>query len=61
MAVLLTVVGVIAGLFAYGALQNLWADYKDSPVSTYLLVGVPWLVLCLAALYGAVWLVRGAR
>jgi hypothetical protein len=33
---------------AWGPLQNLFG-YRDSPVSTYLLFGLPWLVLAIAA------------
>jgi uncharacterized membrane protein YjjB (DUF3815 family) len=42
-----------AGATAWGALSNLWADYQDSPTSTYLLIGLPALALCLAALLAA--------
>jgi hypothetical protein len=53
--------GACAGLAAYGALSNLWADYQDSATSTYLRFGLPWLALCLAALVSAVQLVRRGR
>ncbi len=55
---LLAVVAVGAGLFALGALSNLWADYQDSPTSTYLLFGLPPLAICLAAVAAAVRLWR---
>ena len=44
-------------MLAFGALSNLWADYRDSPMSTYLLIGLPALVGSLAALLaaGGVW------
>jgi hypothetical protein len=58
LAVVLAVVGVYAGWFAYGVLQYLWADYKDSPTSTYLLFGLPPLALCIAALISAAILIR---
>jgi hypothetical protein len=51
--VVLLCVGVVAGLLAWGSLQNLWSDYQDSSASTYLLVGVPSLLVAVAALYGA--------
>jgi hypothetical protein len=51
--VFLLVVGAGAGAVAWGALSNLWADYQDSPSSTYLMVGLPALTLCLAALLAA--------
>jgi hypothetical protein len=57
-AAFLVVVALVAGAFAWGALQNLFASYKDSPIATYLLIGLPWLALCLAALYGAARLFR---
>ena len=60
LAIALAVIGVVAGMFAYGALRNLWADYQDSPTSTYLLVGSPWLALCVGALVSAAWLIRRA-
>ena len=44
---------VVAGLLAWGALDNLFRGYRDSPVSTYLVIGLPALVVCLVAL-GAV-------
>ena len=58
-AALLAVVALVAGTFAWGALQNLFSSYKDSSIATYLLVGLPWLAVCLAALYGAARLLRG--
>jgi hypothetical protein len=51
--VFLLVVSVGAVAVAWGALSNLWADYQDSPAATYLLVGLPALTLCLAALMAA--------
>jgi succinate dehydrogenase hydrophobic anchor subunit len=57
-AAALLLVAVVAGLLAWGALQNLWSDYKDSETSTYLVVGVPALLVALAALYGAVRVAR---
>jgi hypothetical protein len=53
-AIALGLVGCVATLFAWGALQNLFADDRDSPVSTYLLIGLPSLVLALAA-FAAAW------
>jgi hypothetical protein len=53
LAVGLLAVSVVAGMAAYGALANLWADYQDSSKSTYLLVGLPALGLCIAALVSA--------
>jgi hypothetical protein len=59
-AAALVLVAGFAALSAYGALQNLWADYQDSETSTYLVVGVPLLVVSVAALYCAVRLIRRA-
>ena len=57
MRVLVTVallaLAVFAGMLAWGSLGNLWSDYQDSEASTYLLIGVPSLLVTLAALYGA--------
>jgi len=58
----LAVVAVFAGLLAWGSLENLWSDYKDSETSTYLLIGVPALLVAIGALYGAVQIARrGSR
>jgi hypothetical protein len=54
--------GGVAASLAWGALQNLWSDYKDGETSTYLLIGVPALLVAIAALYGAVQIARrGSR
>jgi hypothetical protein len=47
-AVVLILLGCGAALIGWGPLQNLFG-YRDSPVSTYLLIGLPWLVLAVAA------------
>ena len=60
LAIALLLVGVVSGMLAYGALSNLWADYQDSPTSTYLLIGLPALALSAATLVSAALLVRGA-
>ena len=52
------VVACLSGIWAFGMLSNLWADYQDSAPSTYLLFGVPPLALGVAALAGAVMLLR---
>ena len=52
----LITLGCAAAFLAWGPLQNLFG-YRDSPVSTYLVFGVPWLVLALAAFAGAWWLI----
>ena len=57
----LLVVAIAAGLLAWGALSNLWSDYQDSETSTYLLYGVPSLLVALAALFAAARLWRGDR
>ena len=47
-----TLLGAFAGasgLFAVGSLENLWADYQDSPDSTYVLGGVPLAAAAVAA------------
>jgi hypothetical protein len=57
-SVLLLVVAVVAGMLAWGALDNLFRDYKDSATSTYLLIGLPALAISAAALYVIAWLWR---
>jgi hypothetical protein len=52
-AIVLVLLGCGAAVVAWGPLQNLFG-YRDSPVSTYLLFGLPWLVLAIAA-FGAAW------
>lgn len=54
----LLVVAAVSGALAFGALSNLWADYQDSPASTYLLYGLPAAVLCAATLWAAVRVAR---
>ena len=51
-ATVLTVLGCAAAVIAWGPLQNLFG-YRDSPVSTYLALGVPWLVMAVAAFVAA--------
>jgi hypothetical protein len=46
-AVILILLGFGAALMSWGPLQNLFG-YRDSPVSTYLLFGLPWLILAVA-------------
>jgi hypothetical protein len=57
--VFLIVLAAGAGMAAIGALSNLWADYQDSPTSTYLMIGLPALAVCAAALFAAVQIWRG--
>jgi hypothetical protein len=47
-AVLLVISGCAAAVFAWGPLQNLFG-YRDSPVSTYLLFGLPLLAVAVVA------------
>jgi hypothetical protein len=51
--VLLMLLGCAALLFAWGALRNLFG-YRDSPVSTYLLIGLPCLAIAVGA-FRAAW------
>jgi hypothetical protein len=64
--VYLIIVAVAAGMLAIGALSNLWAEYQDSETRTYLVIGLPALGVCVAALFAAVQIwrdspTRGAR
>lgn len=59
---LLLAMAVVLALISYGALRNLLADYQDSTVGTYLLVGVPFLLLAIvSAAAGVSLIVRGRR
>jgi hypothetical protein len=58
LAGLLVVLAAAAGFLALGPLSNLWADYQDSPTSTYLLFGLPFVALSLAALAAAAFVLR---
>ena len=53
-AILLALAGAAALVLAWGPLQNLFGGYRDSPVSTYLLFGLPFLVLAALA-FAAAW------
>jgi hypothetical protein len=47
-AVALILVGCSAAIVAWGPLSNLFG-YRDSSVLTYLLLGLPWLAVAVAA------------
>ena len=57
-AVILILIACAAALLAWGPLRNLFGGYRDSPVSTYLLVGLPWLLLAVVAFAAALQLLR---
>ena len=52
--VYLLLFAAVAALVALGALGNLWSDYQDSPASTYLMIGVPALLVAAVAVTAAV-------
>jgi hypothetical protein len=56
-AIILVLLGCGATFVAWGPLQNLFG-YRDSPVATYLLFGLPWLALAVAAFVAAWRLIR---
>jgi hypothetical protein len=61
-----TMLGAFAGasgLLAFEDLSNLWAEYQDSPDSTYVLSGVPLAAAAVAAVAGllSVYATRGRR
>jgi purine-cytosine permease-like protein len=58
LAFLLVLLAVVSAVVAWGPLHNLWADYKDSPDSTYLLFGLPFVAIAVACLAAAVIIVR---
>jgi hypothetical protein len=51
-SVVLSAVAIFTGVLAYGALSNLWADYRDSTIATYIFIGAFCLVMCVLALFG---------
>jgi len=57
----LLVVAAVSAAVGFGALSNLWADYQDSPASTYLLIGIPAVAFAFAALWAAIGLARDTR
>lgn len=57
-AVLFAVAGALI-LLSYAALENLWADYQDSPDSTYIEVAAIELGLAAVAIAGGVVALRG--
>jgi hypothetical protein len=58
LALLLGVTGLVSLYVAWGPLSNLWADYKDSPDSTYLIFGLPFLAVALFCFASAVFMLR---
>ena len=58
LALLLSVTGVASLIVAWGPLHNLWADYKDSPDSTYLIFGLPFVAVALICFASAVFVLR---
>jgi hypothetical protein len=56
-AIVLVLLGCGAAFVAWGPLQNLFG-YRDSPVATYLLFGLPWIALAVAAFVAAWRLIR---
>ena len=57
-AALLIALALFSAALAWGALSNLWADYKDSPDSTYLSIGLPALLIAAAAATAAIRVLR---
>jgi hypothetical protein len=55
---LLVAIAAAAGFVALGILQNLLPNQGDSGTGFYLLAGLPFLALCIAALVSAVGLWR---
>jgi hypothetical protein len=55
---LLVLLAAAAIFIAWWPLSNLWADYQDSSTSTYLLVGLPFVMVGLAALVAAASVLR---
>jgi hypothetical protein len=55
---LLIAVAAFCVAFAYGALQNIWADYRDGTVLGYLIIGGVFLAIAALAGLGAFLLLR---
>ncbi|MBN8865926.1 MAG: hypothetical protein J0H98_00050 [Solirubrobacterales bacterium] len=56
LGVVLLIVGALATVSSWGPLRNLFAEYQDSPASTYLLFGLPLLIGGLAMIAVGFWL-----
>ena len=57
-ALLFMVAGAFV-VFAWLALDNLWADYKDSPDSLYIELAAIWAAIALAFAGLGTWVLRG--
>jgi hypothetical protein len=58
LATLLFLIAAASAVISLGPLHNLWADYRDSPVGTYLVLGLPFLALAIAAAVAGVRVLR---
>ncbi len=58
---ILVVLGTLSAATSLGPLRNLFAEYQDSPASTYLLFGLPFLLGGLIAIGLGFWLLSKAR
>ncbi len=54
-------IGIVLLVASYGPLQNLWAEYQDSPASTYIAFGGLMIVFGLAFAAAGVHLWRSSR
>lgn len=50
----LTGAGAVLVVVSLGPLSNLFAEYQDSAASTYLVAGLPFLILGLAGIIGGI-------
>ena len=57
-AVALAALAAFFAFLAWGALLNLFADYRDSPLVVYVAVGGLWLTLAAACVFGAARIAR---
>jgi hypothetical protein len=48
--------GVALIVSSWGPLHNLFESYQDSEPGTYLIIGLPFLVIGLLCIFGGVWL-----
>jgi hypothetical protein len=51
------VAALLSAVVSWGPLHNLFEDYRDSPDSTYLILGLPFVALSIVLLVVAVWLI----
>lgn len=59
--VILICAGALSAFVSWGPLGNLFEEYQDSAVSTYLVFGLPLLIGGLVAIVAGIWLLARSR